>query len=406
MTSPSLEEIYQQFKEEMKGADGKDGIDGTNGIDGKDGINGRDGIDGKDGAPGGGTVDAVALFGAIGLIPFDLKFGTFANLANWMDDFGPTAKRDEVKFSTKDYNWDTQLPMQSGHSLVARFGPSREFGTGPVFKLAGNLPSFFKWVQNDPAFYPNSGAPRDISLQGMQFNSGGSQSVFPVYDISKYDGSKALWCMQLRDCGFIGARLFVGWADNLHVTGFFHVQGITDTWLDAGGSECSIDGSGISLMDSSNSTWMNAGKPFLTTRFDMFTLSNIMISAREKSYHVQIAGGGNQRFIAVYFDAPGGAYTKLPQIKVVDGKTASFTACSFHNGSDSFSLESGSAKVTVNDCIFNDNKGVLAKCGPNFNGVLEWSDSNTYSGTQQKIIQVARLSQVDCKDEEVQIQVV
>ena len=110
---------------------------------------------------------ASAVGASSGELDFAIDFhSSFAEVAAWMDGVASNAPRPEVKWAPGSYQMNAQLGLRSGHRLRGTDLPSREFGSGVVWRAPGGAPSFFAKRTNSQG-YPSDGSVRDLTVAGV-----------------------------------------------------------------------------------------------------------------------------------------------------------------------------------------------------------------------------------------------
>lgn len=291
------------------------------------------------------------------------------------------------------------IPTWAGLRMIGSRTPAREFGTGPTLIYAGpSGTSLFTQQQNTGYGYPSNGVVRDMSFDGIQFQAANDRDLFPT--VTAWDSSKVEWFTNFNNCGFVGWRhLLWGYGDGFTVTGLTHLQAGVDTAFRFGGSENVLFGDG-SLIDSAQSTWLTAGKPFVEMTGSKWTIGGAMISARNSSYQLLVSGGDSGRCIGTYFDAPDSAPTSGAQVRVTGGDGVTLDGCNFKGG-HGVSV-TGGTEVVINACTFDANAEVLTVAG-SFTGRVKMG-LNAFTKGTPKLVKVANLGQITCFDPEVTIQ--
>ena len=189
------------------------------------------------------------------------------------------------------------IKLRSSLAIVADAGvPAREFGRRPGIHWAGPAgSSMLTWLGEAQINqgYPSDGSPRDGAFVGLEFTGRPDTHWMPPNNPGDYKG-KTLWLYTFRDCGWKNFRtVWHGAADAVSFAGISHFQGIQDTALWLGGSECTLfGGDGHSFAD----TQTLSGTPFLRSSLSKSYVGKIMVTARKSNYGLLVDGGHNTHY--------------------------------------------------------------------------------------------------------------
>lgn len=212
-----------------------------------------------------------------------------------------------VRFPARTVATSTPIFLWSGLSLIGGAGlPVREFSRRPTIRYTGAAgTALFKFpgAQTNQS-YPASGAPRDISIKGIQFSGGGA--VDCVERVDAYTAAKVLWYCQFDDCGWNGWRtVWVGFVNGGGIGGLSHFQAFTEQAVFWRGSEatfCGLDR--FSFLDTSSQAAPPppaAGKPapprpaLIRWAVSKGELGRVMPTTRKDGLALLIDSGGGLR---------------------------------------------------------------------------------------------------------------
>lgn len=228
-----------------------------------------------------------------GLVDFDSLGGTDDQRVDKMNSMHGA----KVVLPLRTISTSHPVELWSALTMVAPYGPAREYGTRTVWKFNGQG-SVFKFVRNQQG-YPSDGSPRDINVIGIQF-SAGSQVDF-IEDNQGHYQSKTLWYCLFRDVGFNGFRH--GWKGHgdgtVFMSGVSHAQAYSDTFIDVGGAENTLFGSEFSFMDTHNMD----NKPAVISRMEKSVIGQAMITGRKGITPLVVDGGNGLRIHDLSLDS-------------------------------------------------------------------------------------------------------
>lgn len=216
------------------------------------------------------------------------------------------------RFDAKVYSHSVPIDLWSGLSLIGGAGlPTREFSRRPTLRYTGTGSQFrFPGTQTNQG-YPKSGAPRDISVRGLQFSGG--PSVDCIERVVNYDPAKVLWFTHFDDCGWNGFRsIWTGFVDGCGIIGTSHMQAFSDTAIDWRGSESALFGldsvsfidSSVQVKDAAGATVLAlAGKPMIRWGVSKGEIGRCMPTTRKDILALLITTGGGVRVHGLTPDA-------------------------------------------------------------------------------------------------------
>lgn len=206
-----------------------------------------------------------------------------------------------TRFPARQVTTSTPIEYWSGLSLIGGAGlPVREFSRRPTIRYTGAPgTALFKFpgAQTNQS-YPASGAPRDISIKGIQFT--GTGSVDCVERVDTYTAAKVLWYCQFDDCGWNGFRtVWVGFVNGGGIGGLSHFQAFTEQAIFWRGSEATLCGlDRFSFMDTNSQPAPPAGTaraPQIRWAVSKGELGRVMPTTRKDGLALLIDSGGGLR---------------------------------------------------------------------------------------------------------------